>query len=125
MAADKLKARQRMVRRRRDPSYRKRELEYSRVYHANPINKKKKQKQYMRRRAVLIEQYPQPEACEVCGLRNQRSLHLDHNHSTGKVRGWLCANCNVAIGMASDNSNRLRALAAYLDSHMQGDPNGC
>lgn len=42
------------------------------------------------------------------------SLQLDHNHATGKVRGFLCRHCNSALGLAGDDPERLIALASYL-----------
>jgi hypothetical protein len=42
-------------------------------------------------------------------------LHVDHCHSTGKVRGLLCRNCNVILGLAHEDPNLLRGLADYLE----------
>lgn len=53
-------------------------------------------------------------ACEVCGAVPERALHRDHNHVTGKMRGRLCHNCNIALGHAKDSIARLIALATYL-----------
>jgi hypothetical protein len=39
---------------------------------------------------------------------------IDHCHSTGKVRGILCRECNIILGMASDNAPTLQRLARYL-----------
>jgi hypothetical protein len=40
--------------------------------------------------------------CAICEeplpSRYNREAALDHCHETGKVRGWLCRACNVAIG---------------------------
>ena len=53
--------------------------------------------------------------CAVCNEEpGSRGLFVDHCHSTNKVRGLLCTNCNVALGMAEDSVDRLMALAAYL-----------
>lgn len=46
-----------------------------------------------------------------------RSLSVDHNHTTGAVRGLLCANCNLAIGYACDDVSILRNAIAYLQKH--------
>lgn len=51
--------------------------------------------------------------CAVCG--KTEGLVVDHHHGSGSVRGALCSNCNVALGMAGDDPARLRALAEYLE----------
>jgi hypothetical protein len=52
--------------------------------------------------------------CEVC-TRHCDPLQLDHDHTTGLSRGWLCGTCNRALGQAKDNAELLRKLADYLD----------
>jgi hypothetical protein len=51
-------------------------------------------------------------ACNECGSAD--NLHLDHNHTTGKVRGVLCSRCNVGVGQFLDDPMRLMAAADYL-----------
>ncbi|MGQ0824388.1 MAG: endonuclease VII domain-containing protein [Actinomycetota bacterium] len=51
--------------------------------------------------------------CAICGERN--ADNVDHNHTTGVVRGILCFNCNAAIGQLGEDSNRLAAAISYLD----------
>ena len=57
---------------------------------------------------------PRPDHCEVCG-RNDRRIEFDHCHQRGVFRGWLCRNCNSALGHVNDNPNILRMLIAYLE----------
>jgi hypothetical protein len=58
--------------------------------------------------------------CVVCGCEPGRGkYHLDHQKSTGVVRGFLCGRCNVALGMAGDSPSRLRKLAEYLEARNQ------
>ncbi len=58
------------------------------------------------------------DCCEICGaieaLRGQTQHHLDHNHTTGALRGVLCMRCNVCVGMSGENPEILIALASYL-----------
>ena len=51
--------------------------------------------------------------CQVCESR--KKICVDHCHTTGKVRGFLCHRCNIALGMVKDDAGRLRKLADYLD----------
>lgn len=52
-----------------------------------------------------------PEApCEICG--ETLRLHLDHDHTTGNFRGWLCQVCNVVLGAVE---KRLRGCPDFLD----------
>lgn len=53
-----------------------------------------------------------PESMERLGVL--RGLCVDHDHKTGKVRGLLCARCNVAIGHLTDDPAVIHAAARYL-----------
>lgn len=58
--------------------------------------------------------------CPICSRKHDSSkarsrLVVDHNHKDGKVRGLLCHQCNVAIGLCSENPIVLKALAKYLE----------
>lgn len=40
--------------------------------------------------------------------------HIDHCHSTNKVRGLLCPNCNIGLGNFYDDINSLSNAIIYL-----------
>lgn len=42
--------------------------------------------------------------------------HVDHCHTTGRVRGLLCRRCNVSLGHFDDDPTILRRLADYLEA---------
>lgn len=44
-----------------------------------------------------------------------RQLCVDHDHSTGKVRGLLCGSCNVMLGRAKDSVLMLESAIKYLN----------
>lgn len=56
--------------------------------------------------------------CASCGdlfSDNKKTKpHVDHCHSTKKVRGLLCYHCNVGIGLFKDSSMRLLLAIRYL-----------
>ena len=57
--------------------------------------------------------------CGVCAIcekvcKTGRGLAVDHNHTTGVVRGLLCANCNRGIGMMQDDPTIVAKAHAYL-----------
>lgn len=62
---------------------------------------------------------PMPERCECCGgLPTGRGddpvLNLDHDHKTGKFRGWLCTRCNLGIGLLDDSQKGLVFALMYI-----------
>lgn len=55
--------------------------------------------------------------CEICERPpnpNGRRLAVDHNHTTGKVRGLLCSKCNQGIGHLNDSIDLLNRCIEYL-----------
>lgn len=60
-----------------------------------------------------------PVECEACG-KEASPLRLDHCHQTGKFRGWLCNECNLAIGLLGDSPQKMRAAADYIERHKSG-----
>lgn len=40
--------------------------------------------------------------------------HVDHCHETNKVRGLLCSNCNLGLGLFSHDISKLQSAIEYL-----------
>lgn len=55
-------------------------------------------------------------ACPICES-DGRKMHVDHDHETGKVRGFLCTRCNVGLGQFGDSIEMLARASAYLEHH--------
>jgi len=66
-----------------------------------------------KRLGIDIATLPAKDDACLCG--RSEKLTMDHDHVTGKFRGWLCGKCNTILGMAGDDPDVLRLLATYLD----------
>ena len=58
--------------------------------------------------------------CAICGLHQsefKKALHVDHCHTTDKVRGLLCAECNLGLGKFKDNIQTLENAIRYLTNN--------
>ena len=55
-----------------------------------------------------------PQACECCGKVSDSPLVLDHDHETGKFRGWICIKCNLGLGRLGDTIESLMRAVEYL-----------
>lgn len=79
-------------------------------------------KHNLKKHGLTIEQYDilwktQNCCCLICKtdkVNTNRGWHLDHCHTTGKIRGILCVNCNVMLGLARDRIDVLESAIIYL-----------
>lgn len=118
----------------------KKHAEYMRVYgQRNPEKKKILRKRYRENHkanqlkakyGITVEDYQamfdsQNGVCKLCGLEETtrisrgegiRSLAVDHDHKTGKVRGLLCHQCNVVLGQYEKHKDLFPKFQEYLDS---------
>ena len=85
-----------------------------------PKNAHKHRAKHLKRNYGLsIEDYEvlykqQKGLCKICECSFDR-LDVDHDHSTGNIRGLLCQNCNRGLGMFNESSYNLRSAINYLD----------
>lgn len=98
--------------------------ENNKKYFSDPKNKRKHREQqwkkygiknmtYERYEEMLIQQ---DNCCKICGIHKskiKRNLAVDHDHTTGKIRGLLCKRCNYFLGMF--DINFLNNVVDYLN----------
>ena len=77
--------------------------------------------QLKRKYGITPEEYDrllaeQDGRCAICRRRprDDISLHVDHDHETGRIRGLLCFRCNNALGDFEDDHDRLYAALRHL-----------
>lgn len=81
---------------------------------------KEKGRHLKRKYGITYPQYlemfqNQKGACLICNKDNDgKALNVDHNHFTGKVRGLLCNNCNVALGLMMDSPEIIIKAYEYV-----------
>ena len=67
---------------------------------------------------ISLEEYNRRKTpCEIC--YSEINLHLDHNHQTKQLRGFLCVNCNMGIGQFKDDIFKLQQAIIYLEKYGQ------
>lgn len=86
----------------------------ARYYALHPERVKAASVRSWRKRAGIPEaSRPKPAVCEACDAEG-RQMHLDHDHTTGKFRGWLCNRCNLGLGHLGDTVAALEKTLDYL-----------
>jgi hypothetical protein len=86
---------------------------------------------YRKKYGITLEQYNamfanQNGCCLICNKHQkvlEKGLAVDHCHTTGKVRGLLCSNCNLMLGLAKDKTEILSNAIRYLNT-IAKDKNG-
>ena len=49
------------------------------------------------------------------GAPGRSRFYIDHCHKTNVIRGLLCHQCNLALGHANDDIEKLKGLISYLE----------
>ena len=75
----------------------------------------------------LVLYHSQQGRCKICDIflqlpgninaERMKAGVIDHSHDTGKIRGLLCVNCNVGIGLLQDDLDIVEKAFKYLKVH--------
>jgi hypothetical protein len=83
-------------------------------------------KEYRKKYGITLEDYntmlaKQNNVCAICqqSCATGMNLAVDHDHTTGKVRALLCKNCNTAIGLLGEDTDRMAKAIEYIQSHSE------
>ncbi|MGH9279811.1 MAG: endonuclease domain-containing protein [Acidimicrobiales bacterium] len=104
--------------------------ENQRRMRAKPEFKERARAGHLQRKyGMTLEEYDtlfssQGGGCAICGRLPSpgTSLHIDHDHSTGRVRGLLCFRCNNSLGDLDDDPDLFEAAARYLQPTVPRHP---
>jgi len=87
------------------------------------LNNKDRIREYQLKRDynLTLDQYnkmlsDQNNCCKVCDIK-MISPHVDHCHTTGKVRALLCNNCNTGLGKLKEDTKIMQKLIEYVKEH--------
>jgi len=96
-------------------------------YHKNKEGHKIRQYRYHLKRTYGLDllEYEklfelQSGECAVCLQKPRYKLHVDHCHTTGEIRGLLCASCNRGMGYFRDDIKSLSRAVKYLQKSHTG-----
>jgi hypothetical protein len=89
-----------------------------------PKYKAKARNQYtMKKYGVTSAEYDallegQNGKCYICAIDIAgRTAHLDHCHTTGRIRKFLCTNCNRGLGHFQESPSNLANAIKYIEEH--------
>lgn len=92
------------------------------IKNARPSYASSRERHLLRTYGINMQTYSEMLAkqdfcCGVCGKHQddeKKSLHVDHNHETGEIRGLLCNFCNRQVIGRHKDPEIFRAAAKYL-----------
>ena len=75
--------------------------------------------QNIRRKLKEENPKPPPGPCPICGKHTSHWV-LDHCHFSKRFRGYICNDCNLALGRFDDNPNTVYRAWCYLKRESNG-----
>lgn len=103
--------------------YKQKHSERAKQWYKTPRGKRVWLNSYYRRHfGITIEEYErllseQNSRCGICETEKcatGKSFAVDHDHTTGRVRGLLCKKCNLALGFLEDDTSRMQRAINYM-----------
>jgi hypothetical protein len=90
-----------------------------------PAGRRRERNGHLKRKyGITVEEYDsmlsaQGGRCAICRREPHPtiSLHVDHDHALGHLRGLTCFDCNAGLGKFRDSRELLVAAMTYLDLH--------
>lgn len=85
-------------------------------YHTDEAFRTREKELHRQRRTakrVSLAGCPKSAICELCGRPGKRIV-FDHDHVTGKFRGWLCSSCNSVLGKTREDIILLMKMIVYI-----------
>jgi hypothetical protein len=117
--------------RRKQPHYRINEREQNKKWRHRTIHLRREEqfvRNLKRKFQMTPEQYwqmfaDQNNGCAICqkaASKSGKKLAVDNCHTTNKIRGLLCNECNTGLGLFDDKIEVLQAAIEYLRSRSEG-----
>jgi Recombination endonuclease VII len=91
---------------------------YRREYRQRPERKSAEREHHLLRKyGINVALAGQGGVCRIRGRPRpeNRTLHVDHDHTTGTIRGLLCFRCSNALGDFEEQYALFQKTADYLD----------
>ena len=107
--------------------------EKNRIWSENNYEKKysnSKNSKLLKEYGITLEEYnkmsdAQNHCCKICEKQETKmlgktkwKLSVDHCHATGKIRGLLCAKCNVGLAKFEENEQHFLNAIKYLKGEL-------
>ena len=90
-----------------------------------------RRKDFKKKYSITPEDYDkiydlQNGRCAICSKEQEKyTLAVDHCHDSNQIRGLLCQQCNVGIGMFNNEPSLLIQAAGYLAVRKEEPVNEC